>query len=146
MWFSVHSGALRPFCLTPSKLYACFDDPAPHREAVLEWLATMPGLGHEVQRISGEDVVRIWPRKQPEPAPQDPVDAVAGKVDAVLGRLERVDARLARLERRRRKTKAGRRRRGRAAAAPVAAPSAGRRLVRALLPVRVRRRLRGLLA
>lgn len=142
VWFSVHSGALRPFCLTPSKLYACFDDPAPHREAVLQWLASMPGLGHEVQRIAGEDVARIWPRKQRPPAPQDPVEAVAGKVDAVLGRLERVDARLARLERRRRKRQPGRRRSGRA----VAAPSAGRRLVRALLPVRVRRRLRRLLA
>ena len=128
VWSAVVGGPLRPFCLTPSKLYGSFDDPAAHREAVAAWVESVPGLNSEVQIIAGEPVVRVWPAAKPAPAPRK--DPVGDKLDTVLSRLDRLDRRLERVERTPAKVGPGR---------SGAAGGPARRLVRALLPVRLRR-------
>ena len=120
VWSAVVGGPLRPFCLTPGKLYGSFDDedPTTHRDAVLAWAESVPGLHAEVQIIAGAAVVRLWPAAKPAPAPRK--DPVVDKLDTVLERLDRLDRRLKRVE-------------------PA---KGGPGLVRTLLPVRLRKALR----
>lgn len=139
VWGAVHAGVLRPFCLTPMKMYACFDgDPGSHREAVSAWLPSLNGLAWEVQRIAGSEVLRIWPRKDAAAKP-DPAQAESGKVDVVLRRLDALDRRLKQVDRVTRAVRA-------AQAAPTPPRRGPRRLVVALLPPGVRRALRTRLA
>jgi len=139
VWAAVQSGAIQPFCVTPSKLYACTGaDAAPHREALLAWLEEgAEGLRHEVQRVAGTDLVRIWPR--PAPKGPRPEPAAATPSDEVLTRLAALDRRLEGMERRSRRTSRLAR-----AVAPRRRRSA-RRLLRGLLPGPVRTALRRVL-
>lgn len=60
VWEAADTG-LRPFLLTPSKFYGCFDgSDTVHREAVTRWLAGSSHVRHETQRIRDDDVVRAW--------------------------------------------------------------------------------------
>lgn len=58
-WQAVPAQGLRPFLLSRHKLYATWGDPAPWIAAIREWL---PGTSyeHEVQRINGLDVLRLF--------------------------------------------------------------------------------------
>lgn len=58
VWRATATG-LRPFAVTPVKLYATFGDPRPYSRAVQNWVVESR-WHHEVQSIAGNDVVRIW--------------------------------------------------------------------------------------
>ena len=90
VWGGVATDGLRPFCISPCKLYACFDDPAPHVARLIGWLAEFDGLAWEVQEVAGGDLVRVRDRRVP--APRSPVEP------AVRDLGQRVDARFDRLE------------------------------------------------
>ena len=90
MWGGVVTHDLRPFCVSPSKLYGCFGDPRPHVARPIRWLARYDGLAWEVQQITGCDLVRVYERR---PAPARP------PVETAVRDLRRhVDERLDRLE------------------------------------------------
>jgi len=86
VWRATADG-LRPFAVTPVKLYATFGDPGPWFRAVLEWAETSR-WSHEVQSIAGDEVVRLW--WEPEQASGSPEPA---------GVLVRARRRLVRLRR-----------------------------------------------
>lgn len=93
VWGAVAEGRLRPVCLTWSKLYAVFDDPDPHRERLLGWLRSRDDLKWVVNEVSGQDVVRVRPLSESQPAkPQQ------AKPDPVIERLDRIHRRLTQLE------------------------------------------------
>lgn len=58
VWRATSAG-LRPFAVTPVKLYATFGDPDAWFGAVREWVQRSR-WSHEVQSIVGYDVVRVW--------------------------------------------------------------------------------------
>ncbi|WP_207210607.1 class I SAM-dependent methyltransferase [Nocardioides zhouii] len=58
VWRSTAEG-LRPFAVTPVKLYATFGDPQPWFDAVQEWVGASRWK-HEVQSVAGNDIVRLW--------------------------------------------------------------------------------------
>ena len=64
VWPVVTRGDLKPLVITESKLYATKSDSAHWRARLQAWLP-MSGLPYEVQRIAGQDVVRIKPRATP---------------------------------------------------------------------------------
>ena len=90
VWGGVATEGLRPFCVSPSKLYGCFGDPEPHVARMLAWLRGFDGLAWEVQEVAGTELVRVRPRKgPPAPPPVEPsVRALGERVDARLDRLE----------------------------------------------------------
>jgi predicted O-methyltransferase YrrM len=57
-WQAVTRTGMRPFAISPQKLYATWGDPAPWREALLTWVRA-EGLGHEIQRVNDLDLLRI---------------------------------------------------------------------------------------
>ena len=63
VWRATDAG-LRPFAVTPVKLYATFGDPEPWFGAVLDWVQRSR-WSHEVQSIAGGDVVRVWWEAEP---------------------------------------------------------------------------------
>jgi len=67
VWGDVAAGGLRPFCVSPSKLYGCFDDPQPHVARLIEWLAWYDGLAWEVQDVAGRPLVRVVRVHRPAP-------------------------------------------------------------------------------
>lgn len=83
VWSAVVTGELHPICISPSKLYATWGDPAPHQAALLAWLEERTDLWHGVEVIDGRPLVRIadlgvvapespqllHPAPQPQPAP-----------------------------------------------------------------------------
>lgn len=90
VWGGVATDGLLPFCVSPSKLYGCFNDPQPHVARLIGWLSGFDGLAWEVQDVAGCELVRV--RERQGPAPRPPVEP------AVRDLGERVDARFDRLE------------------------------------------------
>lgn len=66
-WQSVLTAGLRPFGISPHKLYATFGDPAPWRDALLG-LAASGQVDQEVQVVGGEPLVRFWVPRGEAPA------------------------------------------------------------------------------
>ena len=58
VWRATVSG-LKPFAMSPVKLYATFGDPEPWFADVLDW-AMGSRWSHEVQNVAEVDVVRLW--------------------------------------------------------------------------------------
>ncbi|MFI8361659.1 class I SAM-dependent methyltransferase [Streptomyces sp. NPDC085612] len=85
VWTAVVTGGLHPVCVSGSKLYATWGDPAPHQAALRAWLEERTDLWHGVDVIDGRPMVRIGdqgvvapeapqplhpaPREEPAPAP-----------------------------------------------------------------------------
>ena len=89
-WEAVSTGGLRPFGISTNKLYASFGDPEPWREALLE-LAAADRIGHELQTVRDDRLVRFW---APRPAPprlrwRRYLPEVAWPAAAALGRRAR---------------------------------------------------------
>jgi hypothetical protein len=63
VWNAVHTGGLRPVCISPNKMYAVWGDATPLRLALMEWLGSQPAVSWEVQDVAGHDLVRVsdWP-------------------------------------------------------------------------------------
>ena len=59
VWGAVTSGDLHPICLSDSKLYGTWGDPAPVQAELIAWLETSGPHTFETQRIAGGTVVRI---------------------------------------------------------------------------------------
>ncbi|MGW7333862.1 class I SAM-dependent methyltransferase, partial [Streptomyces sp. NPDC054840] len=59
VWTAVGTGELHPICISPSKLYATWGDPAPHQAALLAWLEERTDLWHGVEMIDGRPLVRV---------------------------------------------------------------------------------------
>lgn len=89
-WQSVTGSALRPFALTPAKMYATWGDADQWRAYVAEWAAA-EGKATEVQAINGTDVLLI--RNPPEPPPHRLRRWVAPVMWPYVRRLRRFTAR-----------------------------------------------------
>jgi hypothetical protein len=87
VWEAVATGGLNPVCVTGTKLYGTWGDPAPVREQLLEFLAGRDDLWHGVEAVAGDTLVRVKgvstvPPAQPRsrhaaaepPAPEVPVE------------------------------------------------------------------------
>lgn len=59
VWEAVAGGGLNPVCVTGTKLYGTWSDPAPVREHLLEFLAGRDDLWHGVEEVSGDLLVRV---------------------------------------------------------------------------------------
>lgn len=59
VWPALHHGLL-PILLTPSKLYATWDDAGDWPAKARSWVAS-GGLRSEEQQIAGRDILRVWP-------------------------------------------------------------------------------------
>lgn len=68
VWQSVIECGLRPFALSPHKLYGTWGDPAPHVATVERWAAGSTWQ-HEVQAINGLSVLRLFEETRPRQAP-----------------------------------------------------------------------------
>lgn len=67
-WQAVIAEGLRPFALSPRKMYATWGDGDACRSALVEW-ARARDHPYEVQQINGLHVLRVWTRrKAPHPA------------------------------------------------------------------------------
>jgi predicted O-methyltransferase YrrM len=64
MWESVVNDGLIPIAATPKKMYACYDDPAPHQETVRAMIAEDPGF-FDVDEIDimGRPMLRMGARR-----------------------------------------------------------------------------------
>lgn len=60
-WHATAQG-MRPFLLTPAKMYATWGDATRWREAIARWLATNSAELHERHVIAGDEVIRVWSR------------------------------------------------------------------------------------
>jgi hypothetical protein len=71
VWPEVHSGELRPICITPNKFYATWGDPEGPQDALLNWMSSIEGSGYEVQHVAGQRLIRVsaWPSAPPPPVP-----------------------------------------------------------------------------
>jgi len=58
-------GGMRPFLLTPQKLYATWGDPSLWRELVHTWAQANLVDSYELQTIGGNEVVRVWSKLNP---------------------------------------------------------------------------------
>ncbi|MEV5592825.1 class I SAM-dependent methyltransferase [Streptomyces sp. NPDC052496] len=67
-WQAVTGQALRPICITPTKFYGTWGDPAPVQAALLAWLTGREGMWHEVQEVNGAPLVRLSAKGAKEPA------------------------------------------------------------------------------
>ncbi|NHA67502.1 class I SAM-dependent methyltransferase [Phycicoccus flavus] len=65
-WQAVLRDGLRPFAISPFKLYATFGDPARWQPALQE-LADTGVVRSEVQRVNDLDLLRFWSLPRPEP-------------------------------------------------------------------------------
>jgi predicted O-methyltransferase YrrM len=86
VWAAVASGRLRPICVTRQKLYGTWGDPARIQQELLTWLAGQDDCWHEVQRVNGQDLVRITPKRRKTPPKQE---AELAKVQENLATAER---------------------------------------------------------
>ncbi|OKK17399.1 hypothetical protein AMK16_21395 [Streptomyces sp. CB00455] len=82
VWSAVVTGELRPICVSASKLYATWGDPAPHQAELLAWLEGRADLWHGIDTIAGRPLVRIGnqgavPPEPPQPLRPAPVAAPA---------------------------------------------------------------------
>ncbi|MGW0364449.1 class I SAM-dependent methyltransferase [Streptomyces sp. NPDC002990] len=77
VWTAVVTGELRPICVSGLKLYATWDDPAPHQAALLSWLEGRTDLSHDVDVIAGRPVVRVMDEEAIPPEPPRPLHPVA---------------------------------------------------------------------
>ncbi|MEU9009526.1 class I SAM-dependent methyltransferase [Streptomyces sp. NPDC048479] len=78
VWGAVPTTGLKPICITGTKLYGTWGDPAPVREALLAWLEAREDLWHGVEEVAGRPLIRIkgtkaqmpsQPRSRHEPEP-----------------------------------------------------------------------------
>ncbi|MFK8846966.1 class I SAM-dependent methyltransferase [Streptomyces sp. Ac-502] len=67
-WQAVTGLALRPICITPTKFYGTWGDPAPVQAALLAWLTGREGVWHEVQEVNGAPLIRLSAKNAEEPA------------------------------------------------------------------------------
>ncbi|MFD7667577.1 class I SAM-dependent methyltransferase [Streptomyces sp. NPDC059788] len=67
-WQAVTGQALRPVCITPTKFYGTWGDPAPVQAALLAWLTGREGMWHEVQEVNGAPLIRLSAKGAEEPA------------------------------------------------------------------------------
>ncbi|GCD37307.1 hypothetical protein OEIGOIKO_05095 [Streptomyces chrestomyceticus JCM 4735] len=67
-WQAVTGLALRPICITPTKFYGTWGDPAPVQAALLAWLTGREGVWHEVQEVNGAPLIRLSAKNAKEPA------------------------------------------------------------------------------
>lgn len=67
-WQAVTGLALRPICITPTKFYGTWGDPAPVQAALLAWLTGREGVWHEVQEVNGAPLIRLSAKSAKEPA------------------------------------------------------------------------------
>lgn len=59
VWEAVATGGLNPVCVTGTKLYGTWGDPAPLREALLGFLAGRDDLWHGTEAVAGGTLVRV---------------------------------------------------------------------------------------
>ena len=59
VWEAVVADGLRPICVTTQKLYGTWGDAGPFQDELLKWLEGQDGLWHEVQRVAGQDLIRV---------------------------------------------------------------------------------------
>lgn len=57
-WQAVSEG-MRPFCLTPLKMYATWGDPSPWRDIIEKWLPSSSAM-HGRHVIGDDEVLRLW--------------------------------------------------------------------------------------
>ncbi|WP_329178580.1 class I SAM-dependent methyltransferase [Streptomyces sp. NBC_01477] len=70
VWEAVATGGLSPVCVTGTKLYGTWGDPAPLREQLLEFLAGRDDLWHGVEAVAGAPLIRVKGAKAvPPPHP-----------------------------------------------------------------------------
>lgn len=67
-WQAVANEGLRPICITGTKFYGTWGDPAPVQAALLDWLTGRDGIWHEVQDVSGAPLIRLSAKGATEPA------------------------------------------------------------------------------
>lgn len=72
VWEAVATGGLSPVCVTGTKLYGTWGDPAPVREALLGFLAGRDDLWHGTEAVGGGTLVRVKAAKTVVP-PAHPV-------------------------------------------------------------------------
>ncbi|MEW2084691.1 class I SAM-dependent methyltransferase [Streptomyces sp. NPDC005283] len=86
VWGAVPTTGLKPICITGTKLYGTWGDPAPVREALLAWLGTREDLWHGVEEVAGRPLIRIkgtkakvpaQPRSRHEPEPDSAPEPAA---------------------------------------------------------------------
>jgi predicted O-methyltransferase YrrM len=84
-WEAVISGGMIPFALTRSKMYAAWDDPTPHIEAVCAGVGPDTRLGYSEENVMGHRVIRV---KLPKPAPPAaPPRLSAGEINAIAAKV-----------------------------------------------------------
>ncbi|MET9297054.1 class I SAM-dependent methyltransferase [Streptomyces sp. NPDC003077] len=67
-WQAVTNHGLRPICITGTKFYGTWGDPAPLREELVEWLQGRQGVWHEVQQVNGAPLIRMSVKDAKEPS------------------------------------------------------------------------------
>ncbi|UNO44119.1 class I SAM-dependent methyltransferase [Streptomyces sp. MST-110588] len=67
-WQAVANEGLRPVCITGTKFYGTWGDPAPVQAELREWLRGEAGLWHEVQEVAGAPLIRLSAKGAEEPA------------------------------------------------------------------------------
>ncbi|WP_411102781.1 class I SAM-dependent methyltransferase [Streptomyces sp. cmx-4-9] len=82
VWAAVVAGGLHPVCVSAAKLYATWDDPEPHQEALLAWLKGRADLWHGVDTVAGRPLVRIGDQGVAAPAPPQPLRPAPAKPPA----------------------------------------------------------------
>ncbi|MET9962855.1 class I SAM-dependent methyltransferase [Streptomyces sp. NPDC006326] len=73
VWAAVATGELHLICVSASKLYATWDDAAPHQAALLSWLEGRTDLWHGVDLVAGQSLVRIGDQGVVPPEPPRPL-------------------------------------------------------------------------
>ncbi|WP_371645926.1 MULTISPECIES: class I SAM-dependent methyltransferase [unclassified Streptomyces] len=73
VWGAVATGELHLICVSSSKLYATWDDPAPYQAELLTWLEGREDLWHGVDLVAGQSLVRIGDEGVVAPAPPQPL-------------------------------------------------------------------------
>jgi hypothetical protein len=74
-WQAVTSGGLHALCITGTKLYGTWGDPAAVRTELTAWLRTRKDLWHGVESVAGEPLIRISSKNAqlpPQPASRHP--------------------------------------------------------------------------
>ncbi|MEV0411534.1 class I SAM-dependent methyltransferase [Streptomyces sp. NPDC050448] len=73
VWGAVATGELHLICVSASKLYATWDDPAPYQSELLSWLEGRKDLWHGVDIVAGQSLVRIGDEGAVPPAAPKPL-------------------------------------------------------------------------
>ncbi|MET9881969.1 class I SAM-dependent methyltransferase [Streptomyces sp. NPDC006430] len=82
VWGAVATGELHLICVSASKLYATWDDPAPWQAELLTWLEGRTDLWHGVDLVAGQTLVRIGDEGAVPPALPEPLHPAAPSVAA----------------------------------------------------------------